>query len=482
MLQEAVLEQLLADLALESYLYNTGRADTLDGMARVWETSAELFTLDRTLELIASARDGRAEALVADLAAQEYLFSLVRPIQAEIAERRRESSLLWGRTWLPVDAAGFHLANEPDPSIRRALLCMIDTAEANANPLRVRRHWTIHNAIRQDLGFGGYIAMVESLLGVDLHRLREQIEAFLEATKPAYEDGLARLTKTAGISGKHPTDGDMAYITRASRYDGSFPGEKAILAAARTLKGLGIDLLAQENVTMDVQDGEGKALCAYCSAVRIPDDIRIYRYPTGGWEDYQSLLHEIGHAEYFANVSPSAPFPYRTLIDGAVSEGFAFLFESMVQDATWRQTVLEEPPPPDFAEFSRDVTRYSVRAYCTQFLFEMDLHTSPDPRGMARRFSEIYDRLLGVKVHPELYLRSVSDFFAGAEYLQGWILSAQLRRYLRQEYGPAWFSARRAGDFLKEMWASGSRDTADQIARGLGYDALDPRVLAAELI
>ena len=50
-------------------------------------------------------------------------------------------------------------------------------------------------------------------------------------------------------------------------------------------------------------------------------------------------------------------------------------------------------------------------------------------------------------------------------YLRSWALEAQLRTFLREEFGTDWFTQRAAGSLLRELWSEGQRMNADELLR-----------------
>ena len=59
------------------------------------------------------------------------------------------------------------------------------------------------------------------------------------------------------------------------------------------------------------------------------------------------------------------------------------------------------------------------------------------------------------------------------EYLRAWAFEAQLRAYLRERFGNAWFSRREAGSLLRELWAEGQKPTADELLREVTGETLE---------
>ncbi|HEY9720699.1 MAG TPA: hypothetical protein V6D47_01715, partial [Oscillatoriaceae cyanobacterium] len=68
-----------------------------------------------------------------------------------------------------------------------------------------------------------------------------------------------------------------------------------------------------------------------------------------------------------------------------------------------------------------------------------------------------------------------------ANYVRAWIMWAQLRKYLRREFGEEWYNSRAAGDFLKRIWSLGQSLPGELLVRQFGYDGLDIGPLKEEL-
>src|SRR5205085_9560255 len=64
---------------------------------------------------------------------------------------------------------------------------------------------------------------------------------------------------------------------------------------------------------------------------RRSSDLLVMR-PHGGQTDWNTFLHELGHALHFAYMRPDLPYEYRWLGDNSVTEGYAMLFDHLMQD------------------------------------------------------------------------------------------------------------------------------------------------------
>ena len=128
----------------------------------------------------------------------------------------------------------------------------------------------------------------------------------------------------------------------------------------RSLAGLGIDLHAQSNVHLDLEQRRRKSPRAFCAPVRVPGEIYLVIPRRGGRDDYAALFHEGGHTEHYATVDATLPFEFRQLGDNSVTEAFAFLFEHLVEDREWLRLVLGVEEVGGYFEYARatDVCLY----------------------------------------------------------------------------------------------------------------------------
>ena len=120
-----------------------------------------------------------------------------------------------------------------------------------------------------------------------------------------------------------------------------------------TLADLGIDLEAQENVHLDVEQRPLKTPRAFCAPIEIPDKVMLVIQPQGGPDDWRALFHEAGHTEHFAFTSRDLSVEERRLGDNAVTEGWAMLLQHLTDEPAWLTRRLDFPRPDEFAEGGR---------------------------------------------------------------------------------------------------------------------------------
>jgi hypothetical protein len=81
-----------------------------------------------------------------------------------------------------------------------------------------------------------------------------------------------------------------------------------------------------------------------------------------------------------------------------------------------------------------------------------------------------------------MYLMDVDDGFYSAAYLRAWAFEAGLREHLKTRYGSRWWTSRKAGDDLIDLWSTSSRYTVEELASLIGFGDLNFDLLAEQLI
>jgi hypothetical protein len=92
---------------------------------------------------------------------------------------------------------------------------------------------------------------------------------------------------------------------------------------------------------------------------------------------------------------------------------------------------------------------------------------------MPSRYAEFMGDATKIEYWPGDYLADVDPGFYASGYLRAWALEAQLRAFLREEYGTDWFARPEAGSLLRELWYEGEGMTADEILSEVAGAELD---------
>jgi hypothetical protein len=459
-------DRFLAELMEEYYLHLAGHKETLE-IQPIYERYTELTTLESAQAMGAAVNGDRGRRELWRFACDGFMGKLT-------TQQEERAGELQATLEVEVDGekVGFRMlrptiANEPDRDKRRRLeLARCEVADEHLNPIYVEAAEISRTSVRE-LGAKDYYDL-HIRFGFRLPELAAQCRAFLASTETIFEEAADRLFRArVGVSLAEAERWDTPRLFRAPEWDSHFPSEKMLPALEVTLGDLGVDLAAQNNVELDIEQREKKSPRPFCAGIEIPDRVMLVIQPKGGLDDWRALFHEAGHAEHFANTTPGLLVEEKRLGDRAVTEGWAFLMEHMVDDPAWLRRRLDFGDPATLASDSAVNLLWLSRRYCAKLLYEIELHQTDDLQAMKSRYVELLGDALKIEPSETDWLADVDGGFYATEYLRAWAFEAQMRFYLRERFGSDWFTKREAGSLLRELWSLGQKPTADEILRDL---------------
>jgi hypothetical protein len=321
---------------------------------------------------------------------------------------------------------------------------------------------------------------------IDLHALadalgraaREQDESY----GPLRERWIDRILGEGHEA--EPASYHVSYLRRLSPLADTYTKERSVPVCLESLSRLGFDLASEEHIRLDLDDRPQKNPRACVIASDPPNVVHLITRAQGGLHDYQGLLHEAGHALHYAGVDPALPYTFRRLSrDHALTEIYSFLLESVSREPGWHAEHfdLSASEAEENAEATRFLDVLLFRRYAAKLDYELELwadfERAPD---YAPKYAERLRAATGFRYRPDGYLADMDDGFYSADYLRAWIRAAQLRAYLRETIGPDWWERRQTGDFLRGLFAEGTRPSSEDVAARIGFDPFDTRPLVQE--
>jgi hypothetical protein len=455
-------DRFIAELDEEAYLHFAGIKDTYD-LVPIYERHTNVTKLETALALGASVNGGRNTRELWKFSCEGYLGNFVSREQEKIAEL--EASL---KATIDGEEIAYRnirpaIANSDDRDRRERLeRARNELTEEHLNPLYLRSTQVVHHETER-LGAANYTELYRGFQ-YPLDSLAEQCRAFLESTERLWEDTGDRFFRSRiGLGLGEIERWDVTRVWRGQSWDVVFPKERMVPALETTLADLGVDLHAQRNVELDLEDRPNKTTRAFCVPIEIPERVILVIKPQGGPDDWRSLFHEAGHTEHFAHTSASLSMEEKRLGDNAVTEGWAMLLEHLTIDPVWLERRLDFPRPHEFAAEGATQLLWLVRRYCAKLLYEIEYHAAPDATLMRARYVELLGGALKVLPSDTDYLADIDDGFYASQYLRAWAFEAQLRTFLREKFGTAWFTRKDAGSLIRELWTEGQKLTADEI-------------------
>ena len=369
-------------------------------MRSIYERHAELIDLE-TIKRLGEGR--RADDMeLYRFGCEGYLGELTRDHAEKIAEL--ETKL---ETQHEGESVGYRMlpptiANTADRDSRARLEeARNDLTEEHLNPIYLEAAHLTQRAV-PELGAPTYFNLYRDRFQYDLEGLASQCRTFLDSTERLYEESIDRvLRERVGIGLAEAERHDIRRFFRGSSWDKAFPADRMVPALRGTLSNLGIDLDAQENVHLDVEERPTKSPRAFCAPIEIPGKVMLVIQPQGGPDDWYALFHEAGHTEHFAFTSPNLKMEEKRLGDNAVTEGWAMLFDHLIDDRAWLSSMLDFPRPETFAAEGAVQLLFYVRRYCAKLLYEIEYHAAADPTQMQSRYVEILGDALKVLTEPD---------------------------------------------------------------------------------
>ena len=470
-------DRFIAELDEEAYLHFSGQKDAYE-ITPIYERHAELTKLETALAVGGSVDGNRNTRELWRFACEGYLGNFTREEAERVAELEATLKATVDGEEIPYRNLRPAIMNEPERGRRERLEHMRnELTEEHLNPLHLRAMEVFHRETR-NLGARTYTDLYRGF-GFALDDLAAQCRAFLDATERLWEDEGDRFFRSrVGLGLGEAERWDVGRVWRGASWDDAFPGARMVPALEASLADLGVDLRAQRNVELDLEDRPNKTPRAFCVPIEIPGRVVLVIKPAGGPDDWRALFHEAGHTEHFAHTSPSLTVEERRLGDNAVTEGWAMLLEHLTIDPVWLQRRLDFPRPRDYAAEGAVQLLWMVRRYCAKLLYELELQAADDVTALRPRYVELLSDALKVTPSDTDYLDDVDQGFYSSEYLRAWAFEAQLRGYLRERFGNAWFTRREAGSLLRELWNEGQKPTADEILAETSGDRLQLEAVA----
>jgi hypothetical protein len=474
-----------SDINREDYLYRSGRKERRE-TAQIKGEYSDLFSLSvaqelgRLLEEISEYRETErasikrliAFARTGDLAAR------VREVTEEI-ERYEASALIdWDGQKIGLQQSAEVLANEPDLLRRRDLSARRNDVIKGAQDMEAERFAIMHGAA-SSLAYQNYAVMQRELHGIDYQSLGEAAKVVLAKTESDYVTALSRLfARRVEMSIDEASQADLGYLHRFDEFDHFFSRERMIEFYRELFADLGFKTERQKNLEIDAEMRSRKE--SFCSPIQIPEEIKLVTDLTGGQMNYREFLRAAGRAQNYAWTSANLYPEFRRASDRAVKASWGMLLENLMLDRHWLLGTFGFIESERFRHVLALLRLMAVRAAVAKLDYELEFHSGRGNAGA--RYEELMADAVRVRFSEAGHLRDVSDDFQPANYLRACAFESQLREHLRSKFGLRWWTSRKAGEMLIDLWNTGERYTAEELASMIGLGRLDFDWLAAELL
>jgi hypothetical protein len=478
-------EAFMEEISREYYLAHSGHKHSAE-LQPVYEKHAAILGPDALAMVLEQFRaappeseEVRGTRLLADWLTEAQSARVLAPLdEREIAWEGGAVVRLPDGRELQYQRVAIELANTSNArerhEIERARAALVGR---EFGPLR-REHFQREREITEDLALAnGYNATFELLSGIDLGSLRSECDAFLRETQAIWDEVLPEFLRVRlGMRPGEVTRADALALFRAKEFDNAFPTSLMETSIRKQVREMGIDPSAGGRVIFDTGEREGKRSRAFCAPVRIPNEVYLVMRPHGGQTDWNTFLHELGHALHFAYMRPDLPYEYRWLGDNSITEGYAMLFDHLMQDQGWVRRYTELGPN-NLRTFLRAVgfeELHFLRRYAAKLSYEIELYGS---NVSWDALPDLYtERLTGAtsfQYDPADAFVDVDPRFYAARYLRAWQLQALLTETLVEKFDADWWRNPRAGPWIcSALFGEGQRELAGEQANRVAGKAL----------
>jgi hypothetical protein len=469
--------------AVERALYEHGvGASARLELRHVEERYTELWTRNAVEEL-RRAHDETSETFeteraglraLAGAASLKHAESRAFEVTGELRRCMESARVAWDGERAAASDVHDALAAESDAGRRRELARRWLDSVSACDDLRAVRLEALGEAAR-GLGFEGRAALYESFTGMSLEALAAAADSFLRRTESAYMTRLAEwaareLPADAGLT---PDYSDTFFFERSARFDARFPARVFRQLYSEALAGLGVRVESQHN--LQVEDARAAHVDTACFATLPPEDVRlVVGSREGGLEFQRRSFREGGRAQVFAWASRDAASRHPEFVyaaDTATERGHALLVSQLFAEPSWlaAQRGMRDAEAFETARAVSLLELYEARRDCARLRHALALDTAGDARTeqLGEEYASRFTEATGFRHQAASHLQDADEWFASATRLRARLFAAGLREHLRSRHGRRWFASRAAGGELVDVWNTGSRYRAEELARML---------------
>ncbi|HLL76922.1 MAG TPA: hypothetical protein VK421_16830 [Pyrinomonadaceae bacterium] len=479
-----------------AYEFYAGRSARLD-LAPLRDRYADLWAREAVADL-EHERDATPAGFETERAALSSLLGAARlgyaerraaEVSDELSRCESSARVDWGGERYGAEDVPALLASEPDAARRRELAARWLDSLSACDDLRAARIESLRGASRE-LGFDDFGALRSGATRTDVGQLAAEADLFLEITAAPYS---SRLARWAALNlppqfARNPDRADAFSLARLARLDEYFPARDAPAAFEAVTGGLGIRAGRQNKLAGEESARAGSG-GATCFAPSPPEDVRLVFAPRAGADFYQRFFQAAARARQLAWVSPELAARYPEFVrgpDASVPAGFALLFRHLFTDPVWveRHLGTASNVARGIAAACALTELHDARRACALALDWLELQRAAGARteAAAEAYAERLTEATGFRQPAALRLSdALGEGMNAAEDVRARLFAASVGEYLRTRHGTRWWVSRAAGDELIDVWTTGSRHTAEELAALLGAPRPDAELLSNSL-
>jgi len=454
----------------------------------VYDSHRDLFSLDAIAELKAlreqvpasqeTQRSGLSKLISA--AAGRFAEQKAADLARELERCERAASIEWRGETLALDDVSARLGREPEKDLRRDLYARWLDAILECHDLRCEQLAALNESAKA-AGFESFLTLTQES-DRSSSDAQAAINSLLKQTESSYNAALGRVLsgEIQGLARDELEAADLPYLSEIHWLDNNYPASESLRISAETMNGLGIRADQQRQIQIDSEPRSARKRGSACFPIAPPHDVRVALLPLEGTAAFSEVMESYALAQFFAWCSPdlssrNPEFIYPT--DQATSRSYAYLFRYLSMEARWN---LEFVPRIDERKAAA-ITRAAAFHLALQArrLSAASLCASEDLSDeTAGKWERLFEEAIAMRVPASLVMPGLLKAEQPLTKLRALAFSAVLREHLRVRFGRRWWSSRKAGDELVDLWSTSSRHSVEELSSLLGFGELSFDLLA----
>jgi hypothetical protein len=304
---------------------------------------------------------------------------------------------------------------------------------------------------------------------VGLNKLRSVIHELNDGTKHAFQKQWKHFSEH--FLNREPRYYDDFYFIRNLVYEDLVPAFKNVKPYPmlfRTMQALGF---SNKHITVDDADRPGKYASPFCSAVKIPTDVRVSFKAENPLQTTESLYHEFGHAIHESSIDAKLPYWVKYQTSEGLAETFSTMFEYLLQDELYLTEHVGLPMrvAKTLVERAKFTELYAINFYSANSLFKIDywnkrvafedcnaLYAKRIKQCMNINLPGAYWKLHHILPENLMYVPS---------YLLAMTNSFNVIQELKNDFGERWWNERKAGGRIKNFMKPGSKSPLGKFSK-----------------
>ena len=400
--------------------------------------------------------------------AEYYLASLTAGLSDQILTFEAEARFTAIGQKMPLRRGESKLISERSKRRRDEIANGMNVASDKITPVIHRRLDVITEGAER-LGFGNYMELTDDTDHKDTRKLVHDAEMLLADTEYISRDMLGWFfNKKMELELEDASVHDMEYLLNSAELKGLFTKTDLAAFSAGALEESGLN--PGKNISLDMCKRKEKAAGAFCFTPNPPGEIVITMYPAGGVRDYELFFSSLGHALSFAFTEADDDFEIRAVRSKAQVGAYSELFRSLIYEPKWLKKYLRIDADADIMRFLHLRRLIFTRRAAARVLYEAELYKNPNSAELPAIFKESMEKASHCRADEREYLRNNNSRPASFALLNGMLIEPLIKRSVKEKFDEEWWRIPAAGDFLKDLWREGGKQTQKALSRRAGFE------------